>query len=237
MERFFKREAVKFSTLTSLSHLSQGTKNHLKNVYASLSISLLCAAAGAYLNMTMKFLASGQFLSAIVLFACIMWLHATPHTQKNLIKRLAILCGLTFFMGASTAPLLDIVMKINPTIIMTAFATTSSIFACFTISALLARRRTYLFLGGILSSVLMVMMFGLLFGARSEAAIKFYLYLGVFVTLAFILYDTQVIIEKHINGDDDFIMHSVDLFVDFINLFRSLVAILAVNEEDKKTKT
>lgn len=238
MESFFQREAVKLSTLTNLSHLSQGTKNHLKNVYASLSLSLLCAAGGAYANLAMKFFAGGQLLTAIVIFGCVIWLHATPHTQKNLKKRLAILSGLAFFMGAGAAPLLDFVIRINPALIMTAFLTTSSIFACFTISALLARRRTYLFLGGIISSVMMVMMIFLLFGVgvSSVGGMKVYLYVGVAVTLAFILYDTQVIIEKQVNGDDDFIMHSVDLFLDFFNLFRQLLAILAVNEEDKKRK-
>jgi len=237
MDSFFKREAVKMSTLTNLSHLSKGTKNHLKNVYACLSLSLLCAAGGAYLNMMMHFIVGGGFLPLIVTFGCMMWLHATPHTPENLIKRLAILSGLAFLIGASAAPLLNLALKINPAIIMTAFVTTSSIFACFTLSALLARRRTYLFLGGICSSVAMIMMLGLLFGgAQTEGSLKVYLYLGVALTLAFILYDTQVIIEKQINGDNDFVMHSVTLFIDFVNLFQHLLSILALNEEDKKRK-
>lgn len=44
---------------------------------------------------------------------------------------------------------------------------------------------------------------------------------------AFVLYDTQLIMEKRRNGDKDFIAHSVDLFIDFIGIFRRLLIILA----------
>lgn len=42
----------------------------------------------------------------------------------------------------------------------------------------------------------------------------------------FVLYDTQLIIEKRRHGDKDFISHSVDLFVDLLGIFRRLVIIL-----------
>ena len=43
-----------------------------------------------------------------------------------------------------------IAIAINPSILPTAFMGTAMIFTCFTLSALYARRRSYLFLGGIL---------------------------------------------------------------------------------------
>lgn len=54
-----------------------------------------------------------------------------------------------------------------------------------------------------------------------------YLYLGLALMSGFILYDTQLIMEKRRAGDKDFIAHSVDLFVDFIGVFRRLLIILA----------
>ena len=41
-----------------------------------------------------------------------------------------------------------------------------------------------------------------------------------------VLFDTQMIIEKHSRGDDDYIWHSVDLFIDFVEIFRRLLVIL-----------
>lgn len=54
-----------------------------------------------------------------------------------------------------------------------------------------------------------------------------YLYLGLALMCGFVLYDTQLIIEKCRRGDRDFILHSVDLFVDLLGIFRRLVIILA----------
>lgn len=42
----------------------------------------------------------------------------------------------------------------------------------------------------------------------------------------FIIYDTQLIIAKHQMGNKDFIVHSLDLFMDFIGVFRHLLVIL-----------
>ena len=51
-----------------------------------------------------------------------------------------------------------------------------------------------------------------------------YLSLGVFC--AYILYDTQLIIEKKRMGDEDFLSHSLMLFLDLVNVFIKLLRIL-----------
>lgn len=58
-----------------------------------------------------------------------------------------------------------------------------------------------------------------------------YLYLGLALMSGFVLYDTQLIMEKRRAGDKDFIAHSVDLFVDFVGVFRRLLIILAQKVE------
>lgn len=60
-----------------------------------------------------------------------------------------------------------------------------------------------------------------------------YLYLGLALMSGFVLYDTQLIMEKRRAGDKDFIAHSVDLFVDFIGIFRRLLIILAQKVKNK----
>ncbi|EGW04793.1 Bax inhibitor 1 [Cricetulus griseus] len=42
-----------------------------------------------------------------------------------------------------------------------------------------------------------------------------------------------LIIEKGENGDKDYIWHCIDLFLDFVMIFRKLTLILALNEKDK----
>ena len=42
----------------------------------------------------------------------------------------------------------------------------------------------------------------------------------------FIVWDTQMIIEKKRRGDGDFIGHSLDLFIDFMQVFRKILILL-----------
>jgi len=61
------------------------------------------------------------------------------------------------------------------------------------------------------------------------------LYLGLAVMCGCVLYDTQLIVEKSRRGDDDFIWHCLDLFMDIVAIFRRLMIILA-QKEDKNRK-
>ena len=40
------------------------------------------------------------------------------------------------------------------------------------------------------------------------------------------MFDTQLIIRKAKNGDKDFIAHSLDLFIDFVQVFRKVLILL-----------
>lgn len=110
------------------------------------------------------------------------------------------------------------------------------IFICFTLSALYAKRRSYLYLGGTLMSGLsilfLVSVLNMFFG--SAMLFKAHMYTGLVIMCGFVLFDTQLIIEKAENGDKDYIWHCVDLFLDFVTIFRKLMILLAMNEKDKK---
>ena len=51
-------------------------------------------------------------------------------------------------------------------------------------------------------------------------------YIGLAVMCGFVVYDTQKIIEKRRRGDEDFIMHSCELFMDFLSIFKNILIIL-----------
>lgn len=50
----------------------------------------------------------------------------------------------------------------------------------------------------------------------------------------FVLYDTQLIIEKRRMGNQDFVQHALELFIDFIGIFRRLVIILTQKVKKEK---
>lgn len=226
---------INFDALLKFSHITPSTQQHLKKVYASFALCMFVAAAGAYVHVVTHFIQAG-LLSALGSLGLMIWLMATPHSHETERKRLGLLAGFAFLTGVGLGPALELCIAINPSILPTAFMGTAMIFTCFSLSALYARRRSYLFLGGILMSAMSLMFLSslgnLFFG--SIWLFQANLYLGLLVMCGFVLFDTQLIIEKAENGDKDYIWHCVDLFLDFVTLFRKLMLILALNEKDKK---
>ncbi|KAF3860853.1 hypothetical protein F7725_001108 [Dissostichus mawsoni] len=226
---------INFDSLFKFSQISHSTQVHLKNVYSSLALCMFVAAAGSYVHVVTR-LFQGGLLSVLGSLGMMFWLAMTPHNSETEKKRLAILAGFAFLTGVGLGPTLDFVIAVNPSIIMTAFMGTSIVFVCFTLSALYAKRRTYLFLGGTLMSGLSLLflmsVMNLFFG--SVMLFKAHMYLGLLIMCGFVLFDTQLIIEKAENGDKDYIWHCVDLFLDFITIFRKLMVILAMNDKEKK---
>uniref|UniRef100_A0A3B4A2T8 Uncharacterized protein n=1 Tax=Periophthalmus magnuspinnatus TaxID=409849 RepID=A0A3B4A2T8_9GOBI len=221
---------INFDALFKFSQISHSTQLHLKNVYSSLAVCMFVAAAGSYVHVVTR-LFQGGLLSALGSLALMVWLAMTPHSPETEKKRLGILAGFAFLTGIT---LLKVCVCVY--IIVTAFLGTSVIFVCFTLSALYARRRSYLFLGGTLMSglsLLCVMSLVNLF-IGSVMIFKMHMYLGLLVMCGFVLFDTQLIIEKAENGDKDYVWHCVDLFLDFITIFRKLMVILSMNEKDKR---
>merc|ERR1719376_1654407 len=237
MDAFFQSPQIEMKKLMSLSHIPMSTQNHLKKVYACMTVGLLFSAAGALTNLKYHFIGQSSFFSFIVILGASLYLGSVPHTDKNLVKRLSVLFGLAFFMGMSTAPLIEFAMFIDPSIVVTAFTGTCLIIACFTVSALLAKRRSYLYLGGILSSLSLVLLISTLFMRHpSLSQLSGLLYFSTAITCGYIIYDTQIIVEKHLLGDNDFVFHSIRMIIDFIHLFKKLVLLLSVNNEKKKKK-
>ncbi|KZS18796.1 bax inhibitor 1 [Daphnia magna] len=220
------------------STLEPPIQHHLKQVYTCLTMSTLAAAAGAYVHLFTNIL-SGNFLTSFVAIGFLLTLFATPdESGKNAKTRIGLLLGFSFFTGLGLGPLLDTVIRINPAIISTAFLSTAVLFTCFSLCALLSPRGQYLFLGAPLLS--MFSLLSILFLANifigSVLVFQAYLYFGFAVMCGFVLYDTQLIIEKRRIGDKDYVWHSVDLFIDFINIFRYLLIILAQKEDNQSKK-
>lgn len=198
----------------------------LAKVYACLCGTTAAAVAGAVVHLTGIW--ETGLLSAFISLGLVLALAFTPDNGKNFYQRLGMLLGFGAFTGHSMGLLLDFAIMLNPQIIVTALVGTAVVFVSLSISALYAKRGQYLFLGGILFSVLSTMLLvslsNLLF--RSQLINDINLYLGLAVMCGFVLYDTQIIMEKCRLGSRDAIQHSLDLFYDVANIFRRLLVIL-----------
>lgn len=112
-------------------------------------------------------------------------------------------------------------------------------FACFTVAALFAERRSILFFAGVISSI-----FGVLFWSsivqiflRSELLYDIRMYLGLAGFALFVIVDTQVIIyDVQERGKHDVVSHALEFFLDFINIFVRLLILLSKKEQKKEEK-
>jgi len=223
-------------SLLDFSNLRPHVQVHLKNVYTCLLISSLCATIGVYLSMNDWFnyprLAMlGSVITSIWLFT----LEFNAQTQQ---KCFGLMAATAFLTGVCINPLINLAIAIDPQIIVTAFLVTTLIFVCFTLSSLLTSKRSYLYLGGLLStgtSIMLLLSLMNIFG-RSTLIFNVNLYLGLAIACGYILYDTQLIIERANNGDMNYVKHALLLFIDLVDLFVRITIILIKNSQKQEKK-
>lgn len=219
------------------NRLEKPVREHLQNVYSCLAISTLAAAAGGYVHLFTDLL-RGNFLTTLLSLGLLVALFTVQDNGKNQHVRLSILVGFAFTTGLGLGPLLDVVVSVDPSIVATAFVATCAVFACFSLSALYSDHCRWIYIGGTLMSILSMMfvlsLANLFFG--SYLLFQMHLYLGLILFCFFVLYDTQLIIEKRKRGERDYIRHSVDLFIDLVSIFRHLLVILTQKESSRREK-
>jgi len=216
------------------SHVEAPVRKHLMNVYTTLAMSIVSCTLGTYIQVLREIVTPqvGALFALLSLFGFLF----VGSTKEMFGIRLSMLLACSFSFGVSLAPVIQMVLLFNdPTIITTALVGTALIFIGFSVCSILSPSGKWLFLGGPLSTYLLsVTLLRIFMGGNVVEDATMYLSLGVFC--AYILYDTQLIIEKKRMGDEDFLSHSLMLFLDLVNVFIKLLRILK-DKDDKKKKS
>ncbi|KAM3721659.1 Bax inhibitor [Dirofilaria immitis] len=204
-------------------------QEHLRSVYGTLVLGLMAAIIGSWLHLFIDFLRNNFFLlfSPILLMMALM---KTPHTVHNEHKRLGFFIAFCTLSGMCLGPVIEKALIVDPSIILTAFLATAIVFGCFTMAALHAPSTKFLHLGGFITSGLLFIMITAVF-SHSAFMHTTCLWLAFVINCALVLYDTQLICEKRRCGDTDYILHTIELFIDFINLFRYVLTALSEKKE------
>lgn len=223
-----------YDTLKNFRQISPVVQNHLKQVYFTLCFAVVAAAVGAYLHVLLNI---GGFLTTVACVGSSVWLLSTPPFEER--KRVTLLMAASLFQGSSIGPLIDLAIHIDPSLIFSAFVGTALAFACFSGAALVARRREYLYLGGLVSSGLSILLWlhfaSSIFGG-STALFKFELYFGLLVFVGYIVVDTQEIVERAHLGDLDYVKHALTLFTDLVAVFVRILVIMLKNSTERNEK-
>jgi FtsH-binding integral membrane protein len=218
--------------------LEPPVKQHLKQVYTTLATATFIAAVGSYVHLFTDIM-SGGIMASLGAMGFALAITMTPDTGKNADKRYYYMLGFAGCTGLALGPLLDLAMYLNPRLIPMAFVSTCLVFASFSLSSIFSTHHKWLYLTGGLMSLLSLMLFTSIINIFIGSYFLFQaqMYLGLIVFCIFVMYDTAVIIEKRRMGDTDYIKHSMLLFTDFVELFRTLLVLLMQKERDRNNNS
>lgn len=202
----------------------------LKATYQLFAGSLLAATAGAYIGLDMVSAIASWYWGLVILeFILLFALFAVKHKPGI---NLAVLFGFTFVSGLTITPLLASVfaMPAGASIVAQAFLMTSVAFGGISMFAM-TTKRDFSGMGKMLFIALIILVVGSIANIFIGAPL---LQLGIAMVgavlfSAFILYDTQQIIK---GGFSTPVEAAIALYLDFFNLFISLLQILGIFNSD-----
>lgn len=196
----------------------------LRNTYFLLSLTLIFSAGMAAISMTTHF-AINPFVSIIVMFGLLFATMALRNSGWGLLMAFAF----TGFMGLMIGPTLNAYIhnfSNGPELVATAAGGTGVIFVALS-AYVLVTKKDFSFMGGFLFVALLtavIASFAAMFfnipGLQVVCSAAF-----ILIFSGFILYDTSRIVN---GGQDNYIMATISLYLDILNLFLSLLQILSI---------
>jgi modulator of FtsH protease len=201
----------------------------LRNTYWLLALSMVPTVLGAWLGVVtgLSRAMSGGVGLVVFLVGAIGFMYAIEKTKETS-KGVPVLLAFTFFMGIMLSRMIAMVLgfKNGAELIMTAFGGTAGVFFLMaSLSTVIKRDLSgmgkWLFVGAI---VLMVgRIINVFVGSSAGMMAISMLAIGIFS--AYMLYDIKQIID---GGETNYITATLALYLDIINVFQSLLALLGI---------
>lgn len=231
----FSNKKWDVQSVLKTAEITPTVQTHLKNVFGALVVGLLATAVGVKMQWRLNL---PFWLPLIGMFGCMFALLAT---HGNTVKRLGIFLGFAFLKGMSLGDFVAVINEIDSAILPSALLYTTAAFVCFGGFAAFTKRRSQLYLGAILSSVLSWLALGSLLNIffRSTFIMDVQLYGGLLMFLGYVVFDVQVAIERAHNAgaSADALADALQLYVDFIAIAVRIAIILAKSSEKKEKKS
>jgi len=201
----------------------------LRNTYWLLAISLIPTVLGAWLGVASGITRSlsGGLGLLVFLGGAFGFIYAIEKT-KNSATGVPVLLGFTFFMGLMLSRMITMVLgfKNGPELIMTAFGGTAGVFFVMaSLSSVIKRDLSgmgkWLFVGAI--AIVVGGAINIFVGSTAGMMAISVAAIGVFS--AYMLYDLKRIVD---GGENNYISATLALYLDVINVFQSLLALLGI---------
>lgn len=195
----------------------------VSNTYRLLAMTLAWSAGMAYIGMNLS-MGAGMFLALSI--AGLVALFATM-ALRNSVWGLAMVFVFTGLEGLTLGPVLNTYLNMpnGSSIVMTATGATAGIFTLLSLYATTSKR-DFSFLGGFLFVGLIVMLIAslvMIFFPVPAGQVILAAF-GVLIFSGYILYDTANLVR---GGETNYILATISLYLDILNLFLSLLRLVA----------
>jgi len=201
----------------------------VRNTYWLLALSMLPTVLGAWVGVAtgISYAISGVMGMILMLAGVFGFIYAIERTKESA-TGVYVLLGFTFFMGLMLSRMIAIVLgfKNGSELVMTAFAGTAGVFFVMASLATVIKRDLsgmgkWLMVGAV---VLMVGSIINIF-VGSSAGMMVISMLSMAIFSAFMLYDLKQVMD---GGETNYISATLTLYLDIINVFQSLLALLGI---------
>ena len=201
----------------------------MRNTYWLLSLSLVPTVLGAWVGVAAGIgqLFTGGLGMVLFLAGAFGFIYAIEKT-KNSAAGVPVLLGFTFFMGLMLSRMIEMTLgfKNGPELIMTAFGGTAGVFLVMASLASVIKRDLsgmgkWLAVGVVV--LLVASVINMFVGSSAAMLTMSVVSIGIFS--AYMLYDVKRIID---GGETNYISATLALYLDIINVFQSLLALLGI---------
>ena len=201
----------------------------MRNTYFLLALSMLPTVLGAWIGVAtgISYALSGGLGMILMLAGAFGFIYAIERTKESA-TGVYVLLGFTFFMGLMLSRMIAMVLgfKNGAELVMTAFGGTAGVFFLMaSLSTVIKRDLSgmgkWLMIGAI---VLMVGSVINMF-VGSSAGMMVISVLSIAIFSAFMLYDLKQIVD---GGETNYISATLTSYLDLINVFQSLLALLGI---------
>ena len=201
----------------------------LRNTYWLLAVSMLPTVLGAWVGVAsgISYALSGGLGMILMLVGAFGFIYAIEKT-KHSATGVYVLLGFTFFMGLMLSRMIAMVLgfKNGAELVMTAFGGTAGVFfAMASLSSVI--KRDISGLGKWLMVGVIILMVGSIINifVGSSTGMLVISVLSMAIFSAFMLYDLKQIMD---GGETNYISATLTLYLDVINVFQSLLALLGI---------
>ncbi len=201
----------------------------LRNTYLLLAISMLPTIVGAWAGMQlnlMRFFVAAPIITPLVMFAVMLGSLFVVTRLRNSAWGIAALFGFTFIAGAMLTPILTVSAQFKNGGQLVALAGGMTAVVFFTMATIATvTKRDFSFMGKFLFVgliMLIVASIANLFFAVPAVTLTISA-IAVFIFSLYVLYDVSNIVR---GGETNYIMATLNLFLDIYNIFVSLLNLL-----------